>query len=133
MLSYGIVKTINKPFVKVLDKVQQELQREGFGVLTQINLKEKFKEKLGVDFRRYVILGACNPPSAFKALEAEENIGLMLPCNVIVYEKDDATVVGVIKPTAIMNMVNNEKIKAIAFSIEEKLLKVLEEVEKGLN
>jgi len=130
MATYGIIKTINKPFVKVLDKVQQELQREGFGVLTQINLKEKFKEKLGVDFRRYIILGACNPPSAFKAIEAEENIGLMLPCNVIIYEKNDATVVGVIKPTAIMGIVENEKLKALAVTIEEKLMKVLDEVEK---
>jgi uncharacterized protein (DUF302 family) len=133
MLSYGFIREINKPFVKILEKVQQELQKEGFGILTQINLKEKFKEKLGVDFKRYIILGACNPPSAFKAIEIEENIGLLLPCNVVVYEKESSTVVGMIKPTVMMGIVGNEKLNAIAATIEEKLQKVLDEIEKSVS
>ena len=70
-----------------MDKVSNELKKEGFGILTQINVTEKFKEKLDIDFKKYIILGACNPPSAHKAILIEENIGLMLPCNVVIYER----------------------------------------------
>lgn len=89
-------------------------------------MHEKFKEKLGIDFPRYVILGACNPPSAHKALLAEENIGLMLPCNVIVYESGGKTRIGMIKPTVAMGMIENSDLKSIAMVIEDKLEKVFE-------
>ena len=81
------------------------MKKEGFGILTQINVSEKFREKLGIDFKKYMILGACSPPSAHKAILAEENIGLMLPCNVVIFEKQDKTVVSVIKPTVAMKMI----------------------------
>jgi uncharacterized protein (DUF302 family) len=128
MINYGFVKEISLPFERTVDLVTEELKKEGFGVLTSINVKEKLKEKLGVDFKKYVILGACNPPSAHKAILAEENIGLMLPCNVLVYEKNDKTVLAIIKPTAAMQMVNNGELQKIAEQIEIKLKKVFDSV-----
>ena len=104
--------------------VTEGLKKEGFGILTRIDVQEKFKEKLGIDFKKYVILGVCNPASAHKAIVAEENIGLMLPCNVIVYEKEDKTVVSIIKPTVAMRMIENEELKQIATQVETKLKNV---------
>ncbi|UCB46777.1 MAG: DUF302 domain-containing protein, partial [Spirochaetota bacterium] len=103
-------------------------QNEGFGILSSIDVSEKFKEKLDVDFKKYVILGACNPPSAYNAIQIEENIGLMLPCNVIVYEKDGKTVISIIKPTMAMKMINNEQLGKIAEHIEQKLKKVFDSI-----
>ena len=85
---YGFSKTIDVPYEEAIEKVRAALKEEGFGVLSEIDIQEKLKEKLGVDFRRYVILGACNPPLAYKTLQEELEIGLLLPCNVIVYEAD---------------------------------------------
>ena len=99
MINYGFTKELIIPFEKTVEIVTRELKKQGFGILTEIDVKEKFKEKLGIDFKRYVILGACNPPNAHKAILAEENIGLMLPCNIIVYEDGDNTTVSFIKPT----------------------------------
>src|SRR5688572_33480700 len=87
---FGFGKTIDLPYKEAVEKVRGALKNEGFGVLCEIDLKEKLKEKLGVDFRKYVILGACNPPLAYKTLQEEINIGLLLPCNVIVYEADES-------------------------------------------
>jgi uncharacterized protein (DUF302 family) len=128
MLEYGFSKTLDDPFDSVMERTKQELQKEGFGVLTSIDVREKFMEKLGIDFRKYVILGACNPPSAHKAIMIEENIGLLLPCNVIVYEKDSKTVVSIIKPTMAMNMIRNEQLLEIARNVEKKLRKVFESI-----
>jgi len=128
MISYGFSKTVENPFKEVLEKAKDELQKEGFGILTTIDVKEKFKEKLGIEFKEYIILGACNPPSAFKAIESEENIGLMLPCNVIVYERDDKTVVSVIKPTVAMQMIGNRALSQVAENIERKLKNVFESI-----
>lgn len=94
--------------------------------MSKIDVKEKFKEKLGIDFKEYVILGACNPGSAHKAILAEENIGLMLPCNVIVYEKGAKTVVSMIRPTQAMGLINNEKLTPIAQAVEAMLKRVFE-------
>lgn len=121
MINYGFTKEIDKSFEEAVDFVSDELQKEGFGILTKIDVKDKFKEKLGIDFKKYVILGACNPPNAHKAILAEENIGLMLPCNVIVYEKGDKTVISIIRPTVAMKMINNKKLKEVAEHIETKL------------
>jgi len=126
MISYGFVKTVDLPFDEAEKKVTEELKKEGFGVLTRIDLKEKFKEKLDVDFRNYVILGACNPPLALKSVQAEENIGLLLPCNVILYEKDGKTAVGIIKPTTAMGMVENDALKDTALTVEAKLKNVVD-------
>jgi len=128
MITYGFTKIIDRPFETVLETTKDELQKEGFGILTTIDLQEKFKEKLGIDFQKYVILGACNPPSAHKAIQSEKNIGLMLPCNVVVYEKEGKTAVAVIKPTVAMQMVENENHEEIAVTIEQKLKRVFEAI-----
>ena len=96
MINYGFTKELNIPYGKVIELVRDSLKKEGFGVLTEIDIQEKMKEKLGIDMSKYIILGACNPPNAYKAILTEENIGLMLPCNVIVYEKGGKTVLSVI-------------------------------------
>src|SRR6187402_480361 len=86
---YGFSKTVGLPYKEAVEKARVALKNEGFGVLCEIDIKEKLKEKLGVDFRNYVILGACNPPLAYKTLQQEIGIGLLLPCNVIIYEADE--------------------------------------------
>ncbi len=126
MINYGFTKELDKNFEQVVNDVKENLKKEGFGVLTTIDLKEKFKEKLDIDYKKYLILGACNPASAYKAIEAEENIGLMLPCNVIVYEKGDKVVVAAIKPTAAMEMINNNALTQIAKEVETKLKHVMD-------
>ncbi len=128
MITYGFTKIIDRPFETVLETTKDELQKEGFGILTTIDLQEKFKEKLGIDFQKYVILGACNPPSAHKAIQSEKNIGLMLPCNVVVYEKEGKTAVAVIKPTVAMQMVENKNLEEIAVTIEQKLKRVFKAI-----
>ena len=128
MINYGFTKELNVPFEKVVETVIQELKNEGFGVLTKIDVKEKFKEKLGIDFTKYVILGACNPANAHEAILAEENIGLMLPCNVIVYEKEKGVVVSIVKPTVAMEMIDNEGLKQLAIQVEQKLKKVFDSI-----
>ena len=126
MPDYGFVKAVATSFDDTVANVTAELQKEGFGILTTIDMKAKLKEKIGVDIDRYVILGACNPPGAYEALLAEWNIGLMLPCNVLVYEKDGDNFVAIIRPNAAMGMIDNDKLKAVAESVEEKLKRVFE-------
>ena len=128
MISYGFTKELDRPFEQVVETVTEALKKEGFGILTTIDVKEKLKEKLGVEFKKYLILGACSPKHAHQALLAEENIGLMLPCNVVVYEKDSKTVVSVIKPTTMMSMLNNEKLAKIAEAVEGLLKKVFDAI-----
>jgi len=129
MINYGFTKELSIPFEQTVEVVAQELKKEGFGILTKIDVKEKFKEKLGIDFKKYVILGACNPSNAHQALLAEQNIGLMLPCNVIVYEKDDKTVISIIRPTVAMEMINNEELKKIAVHVETQLKKAFDSIQ----
>ena len=126
MIDYGFTKEIDTPFEATGENITNELKKEDFGILTQINVTEKFEEKLGIYFKKYIILGACNPPSAHKAILAEENIGLMLPCNVVIYEKQDKTVVSIIKPTVAMKMVANVELAHIAATIEKKLKNVFD-------
>lgn len=128
MIDYGFTKEIDTSFEATVEHVTNELKKEEFGILTQINVTEKFEEKLGIDFKKYIILGACNPPSAHKAILAEENIGLMLPCNVVIYEKQDKTVVSIIKPTVAMKMVANVDLAEIAATIEKKLKNVFDAI-----
>ena len=126
---FGFTKTINLPYTEAVEKARSALKDEGFGVLCEIDLKEKLKEKLGVDFRNYVILGACNPPLAYKTLQQEINIGLLLPCNVIVYEADEAgkSVVAAIDARAMLSVVggSNESLDAVASEVNEKLKRVV--------
>ncbi|MEK6942864.1 MAG: DUF302 domain-containing protein [Nanoarchaeota archaeon] len=125
---YQIKKETKLSFEAAVAKTREELQKEGFGVLTEIDVKATLKKKLDVDFDDYTILGACNPPMAYKALQAEQDLGLMLPCNVIVYSKNGKTVVAAIKPTVQMEKLGNPKLKEVAVMVEEKLKKVVEGV-----
>jgi uncharacterized protein (DUF302 family) len=128
MINYGFTRELQMPYETVIEKVTAELKKEGFGILTEIDVRAKLKEKLGIDFKRYIILGACNPPNAYKAILAEENIGLMLPCNVIVYEKDGKTILSVIRPTVAMQMIENDRLRKLAEEVERQLKKVFDSV-----
>ena len=124
--SYGFSKVVNLGYDEAIEKVTDELKKEGFGVLTEIDVKATLKKKLAVDFKPYKILGACNPPFAYKALQSEEQIGLMLPCNVIVYVNDEGkTVVAAVDPIASMQAVKNESLGEVAETIQGKLKKVI--------
>jgi uncharacterized protein (DUF302 family) len=124
---YGFSKTVPLPYGEAIAKTTAALKEQGFGVLCEIDIKEKLKEKLGVDFRRYTILGACNPPLAYKTLQEEINIGLLLPCNVIVYEADKAgeSVVASIDAKTMLSVVDNPKLGAVANEVNEKLQRVI--------
>lgn len=128
MANYSIQKTIEGEFQEVVAQVKEALKSEGFGVLTEINVSETLKKKLTVDYPEYVILGACNPQSAYAALQAEKEIGLLLPCNVIVYKDNQKVTVAVIRPTIAMQMTDNSKITAIAEEVEEKLKNVISQL-----
>ena len=124
--NYGFPKVVNLSYDEAIKKVTDELKKEGFGILTEIDVKETLKKKLNVDFKPYKILGACNPPFAYKSLQAEEQIGLMLPCNVIVYVNDkNETVVAAIDPIASMQAVKNDKLGEVAETIKGKLKNVI--------
>jgi len=118
---YAIKKTFTGTFDEALRAITISLRQEGFGILTQIDVSNALKKKLDVDYPRYEILGACNPPNAYKALQAESEIGLLLPCNVAVYEEDDKVNIAVMKPTSALTLSDNPKIVAIAKSVEKKL------------
>ncbi len=124
-MQYGLYKNVSLNYEQAIEKVTEELKKEGFGVLTTIDVKETLKKKLNVDFEKYIILGACNPPFAHKALQADEQIGLLLPCNVIVYEKEGHTTVGVFDPLVMTVVLDNDAMKPIAEEIRQKLQRVL--------
>lgn len=125
---YGYRKQVSLSYEAAVEKVKEELKKEGFGVLSEIDVKETLKKKLDVDFDKYVILGACNPPFAYRALQAEREIGLVMPCNVIVYEQNGKTFVTATRPTVTMNVVKNEELGGLAGQIEDKLKKVVDAV-----
>jgi uncharacterized protein (DUF302 family) len=124
-MQYGMSKTVGLTYEQAVEKVTAELKKEGFGVLTTIDVKETLKAKLNVEFPRYVILGACNPPFAHKALQAEEQIGLLLPCNVIVYEKAGTTVVAAFDPMVMTTVMDNPGMHPIAKEVKERLDRVI--------
>jgi len=128
MINYGFTKELNITYETVIELVRAALKKEGFGILTEIDVQGKMKEKLGIDMNKYIILGACNPPNAYKAILAEENIGLMLPCNVIVYEKSSKTVLSFIRPMVAMQMVDNVELQKIAEAVEEQLKKAFDAI-----
>jgi len=115
-------------FEEAVARITAELGQEGFGILTEIDVRETLKKKLGVDFPKYMILGACNPPYAKRSLELEREIGLLLPCNVIVYEGEGETHVATVKPTEMLGIVGNEKLDEIAQEVETKLKRALDRV-----
>ena len=129
MIEYGFVIELDMDFESTLEAVKEHLRGEGFGVLTAIDVREKLQDRLGIDFKKYMILGACDPASAHKALLEEENIGLMLPCNVIVYESDGKTRVAAIRPTVAMQMIDNPDLRRIAKDVERRLKHVIDSLQ----
>lgn len=125
-MSYYFSRTLDFSFDRAIERVIEELQKEGFGVLTDIDVKATLKKKLGVEFRNYRILGTCNPPFAYQALEKEDKIGTMLPCNVIVQELGDGTVeVAAIDPVASMQAVQNPDLAEVGGQVRTKLQQVI--------
>lgn len=125
-MSYYFSKTISVSFDDAISRVTEELKKEGFGILTEIDVKETLKKKLNADFRRYKILGACNPPFAYQALQAEDKIGTMLPCNVIVQETTGGVEVAAVDPIASMVAVENPKLAEVAQQVQAKLKMVID-------
>lgn len=121
---YGFGATLDLPFDEALARTKAALQGEGFGVLSEIDVRATMKEKLAVDFERYVILGACNPQLAHRALQAEHDLGLLLPCNVIVHEHDGRSAVAIVDPAAMLGVVNNPALRAVADEAKERLERV---------
>lgn len=127
---YGISTTVPLPFDQALARTREALATEGFGVLTEIDVTGTLRKKLGVEFRPYIILGACNPPLAHRALEAELDIGLLLPCNVVVYATDDPahTVVAALDPVEALSLSGNQAVQPIAEEVQGRLQRVVERV-----
>ena len=124
-MQYGFSKTVPYFFDQAIEKVTEELKKEGFGVLTTINMQETLKKKLDVDISRYTILGACNPTFANKSLKIETEIGLLLPCNVIVYEKNDTIIISAFNPMVMEMILDNPAMKPIAEEVKAKLERVI--------
>jgi uncharacterized protein (DUF302 family) len=127
-MEYGISKTVRTSYEETITRVTEILKTEGFGVLTTIDVKDTLKKKLNVDFHKYVILGACNPPFAHQALSADDEIGLLLPCNIIVYEKGGTTHVSMFNPMIMPNILGNNSMQPIAEEVTKRLKRVLEQL-----
>ncbi len=128
-MSYNFNKKTTNSFSETISDVKALLKEEGFGVITEIDLKEKFKEKLDVDFRHYTILGACDPASAYEAVQLEDKIGIMLPCNILVQETKDGRVeVAAINPLSSIGSVNNAGLQTIAEKVSERLQSVINKI-----
>jgi uncharacterized protein (DUF302 family) len=123
---YGYSRRLDVSYSEALGRAREALKAEGFGVLCEIDIKEKLKEKLDVDFRNYVILGACNPALAYQTLQEEINIGLLLPCNVIVYEQDGRSVVAAVDVARMLSVVGNPRLESTADQVNEKLRRVID-------
>jgi uncharacterized protein (DUF302 family) len=129
-VGYGYARTLDLSFETAVQQARESLKSEGFGVLCEIDIKEKLREKLGVDFANYLILGACNPPLAYNALQQEMNIGLLLPCNVVVYEKDGKSFVAAVDAAKMLSVVGNPVLEATAQQVNEKLKRVVDKIGK---
>jgi len=125
-MSYYFSKKTTLGFDEAIEKVTEALKSEGFGILTEIDVEETLKKKLDVDFHPYKILGACNPPFAYKALQAEDKVGIMLPCNVIVQEKENGVEIAAVDPVASMQAIDNPNLGEIADEIRKRLYKVID-------
>ncbi|OGP92319.1 MAG: hypothetical protein A2Z19_03030 [Deltaproteobacteria bacterium RBG_16_54_18] len=129
---YAFSTLLDSSYEDAIAKVRDALKEEGFGVLTEIDVKETLKKKLDQEFRRYVILGACNPPYAYQALEADLDVGLLLPCNVIIYETDDKKAyVAAINPVSALEIIKSPELEKIARKVEEKMRRVVAKVAQG--
>jgi uncharacterized protein (DUF302 family) len=128
-MTYDISKIVSMSFKDTVDRITSELQKEGFGIITEIDLKSKFSEKLGKDFRNYKILGACNPKLAFEAIQKESHIGVMLPCNVLVQEHESGEVeVSAINPMQSIGVAGNPELTSLAEDVTNKLKSALEKI-----
>ena len=126
-MEYHFSKTLNSSFDEGVQKITEALKIEGFGIISEINIHDKFKEKLGIDFKKYRILGACSPSHAYKALLAEDKIGTMLPCNVLVIDQGDGKIeISAVNPVASMMAIHNPGLEPVALEITGKLKKVIE-------
>lgn len=125
-LSYGFGRRLEMPYEEAVARTREALKGQGFGVISEIDVRQTMKEKRGVDFRPYVILGACNPEMAERALEAEIDLGLLLPCNVVVYQSDGGSVVEAMDPEAVLGLVRNPRLEAIAREVKEGLRRAID-------
>lgn len=125
-IPYGYGKHVDAPVLDAVERVRACLQTEGFGVLSEISINEKLKEKLGVEFRDYVILGACNPPLAYKALQEELNIGLLLPCNVVVYADGGGSFVAAVDATTMLSVVGRPELATLAAEVDVRLRRAID-------
>jgi uncharacterized protein (DUF302 family) len=130
MTELGFQTRLDLPYEAAIERVTEALKAEGFGVLTSIDVKETMKKKLDVDFHKYAILGACNPSLAHKALSARPDVGLLLPCNVIVYEEDGQTVVNIVDPLAMFNLIDDPALEPVADEARQRLQRVAESLAK---
>ncbi|HEX9016594.1 MAG TPA: DUF302 domain-containing protein [Chloroflexota bacterium] len=126
--NYGITVKVNLPYEEAVEKVRGTLKEEGFGILTEINVKETVKAKLGIDTDKYVILGACNPALSHRAISADPFVGLLLPCNVIVFEKDGASVVSAMDPVAMMSGISSDALQGVANEVRPKLERAIKKL-----
>lgn len=128
---YGIATTVDLEYPRAVERTKEELAKEGFGVLSEIDISATLKKKLDADFRPYVILGACNPPLALRALTAERDLGLLLPCNVVVYAADEPgrSVVAAMDPQAALELTGNPEVTEVAREVKARLQRVLAGVE----
>lgn len=127
-MNYGYKRQVNLSYEAAVEKMRESLKIEGFGVITEIDVKTVLKKKLDIEFDNYIILGACNPSFAYEALKIEREIGLLMPCNVVVYEEKGKTFVAGIRPTITMSIINNPKLTEVAGSVEQKLKKVIDSI-----
>src|SRR4030042_3112710 len=129
---YAFTTVLNTSYEDAISKITDALKEEGFGILTEIDVKATLKKKLGVDFRKYIILGACNPPYAHRTLQADLDVGLLLPCNVIVYETNEKKAyVSALNPVSALEVIKSEELRKIAKEVSEKLKRVVDKVAKG--
>ncbi len=124
MSELGFQSTLHLSYESALEKVTAALKAEGFGVLTSIDVKDTMQKKLGAEFRKYTILGACNPPLAHRALTARPDVGLLLPCNVIVYEEGDGVIVNIIDPLSMTNFIQDPALESVAAEARQRLQRV---------
>ena len=126
LMEYGYGRMLDLPFEEAVERAREALKAEGFGVLCEIDIHEKLKEKLGVDFTKYKILGACNPSLAYQALQQEMNLGLLLPCNAVVYEKEGKSFVAAIDAKKMLSIVGSGQLESVAGQVNEKLQRVID-------
>lgn len=125
MIKYGYLKSVRDDFTNLESRIENKMKEVGFSLVSRLDIREKFKKKLNMEYKNYVILGFCSPANAYKAIELEENVGLMLPCNIILYESGDSINLAVIKPTVAMSSIDNPKLSELALHIEKELISVI--------